>query len=76
MQGVGQDQEPGEPGRAAHPRLDVVRMSAWLCENADVRKTDGRIISPIANFVARTMVGRDPWLVFDVFNNQHRTPLA
>jgi hypothetical protein len=23
-----------------------------LCENADVRKTDGRIISPVANFVS------------------------
>ena len=22
------------------------------------------------------MIGRDPWLVFDVFNDQHRTPLA
>jgi putative transcriptional regulator len=22
------------------------------------------------------MIGRDPWLVFDVFNNQHRTPLS
>jgi hypothetical protein len=28
MQGLGQDQEPGEPGRAAHPRRGVVRMSA------------------------------------------------
>src|SRR4029077_7708731 len=31
--------------RGAIPRA----YSAWLCENADVRKTDGRIISPIAN---------------------------
>jgi putative transcriptional regulator len=22
------------------------------------------------------MIGRDPWVVFDVFNDQHRTPLA
>jgi putative transcriptional regulator len=22
------------------------------------------------------MIGRDPWLVFDVFNDQHRTPRA
>jgi len=29
---------------------------SWLCENADVRKTDGRIISPIANFVARILM--------------------
>jgi hypothetical protein len=25
---------------------------------------------------AQGSAGRDPWLVFDVFNNQHRTPLA
>jgi inward rectifier potassium channel len=32
------------------------RSGSWLCENADVRKTDGRIISPIANFVARILM--------------------
>jgi hypothetical protein len=32
------------------------RFGSWLCKNADVRKTDGRIISPIANFVARILM--------------------
>lgn len=32
------------------------RNGAWSRENADVRKTDGRIISPIANFVARILM--------------------
>jgi hypothetical protein len=37
-------------------RLRNVFYGSWLCENADERKTDGRIISPIANFVARILM--------------------
>jgi hypothetical protein len=49
-----------EADQAIYPRLlrctlDF-RYGSWLCENADVRKTDGRIISPIANFVARILM--------------------
>jgi hypothetical protein len=51
-------------------------------------RTPHLLFSEISNGVARdeapatpfnillAMIERDPWLVFDVFNDQHRTPLA
>jgi hypothetical protein len=41
MHGVDQDQEPGEPGRAAHPRRDVVKRgrTAWAEGNRGTHDT-------------------------------------
>jgi putative transcriptional regulator len=51
---------------------DAIGVSVKTLRNWEQRRR--RPTGPARILLA--MIGRDPWLVFAVFNDQHRTPLA